>query len=321
MAAAGPRNARQTSRGRVYTRHGRNYWSVTTIIKNGLPAPAIKEWAVSKVAEYAVANRAQLGAMLQAVTLRRVKPEEVFPKDVAAAVRAVLGVPYEDSDERRAHVSDPIYVVSDPDRVASVVAFLRNAPYRESERKKDLGSDIHRHVEAHILGHPVPETPPDVAPYIHQLHRVEDAFRPHWLMSEATVYSDSESYAGTLDVLARVGQRDLIAIGDVKSGKAIYSEIALQLAAYARADYVGLPDGTDVEMPRPDLAFGLHLTPDDYHVIPVRIDDDVWDAFRYTREVFRWMEETSKDVLGPELDGPESWDMGVGEVAAPKEVA
>jgi hypothetical protein len=26
-------------------------------------------------------------------------------------------------------------------------------------------------------------------------------------------------------------------------------------------------------------------------------------------------------VLGPELDGPESWDMGVGEVAAPKEVA
>jgi hypothetical protein len=125
-------------------------------------------------------------------------------------------------------------------------------------------------------------------------------------MSEATVYSESENYAGTLDFAAELGDRPLVVIGDAKTGKAIYPEVALQLAAYAHADYVGLPDGTDAALPAFDAAIALHLTPDGYDVIPVRVDDEVFKAFLFVREVFRWQEEIAKEVLGQPMAGPAS---------------
>ena len=39
--------------------------------------------------------------------------------------------------------------------------------------------------------------------------------------------------------------RWLPAILDIKTSKSIYNEVAMQMAAYARADFVGLDDGTE----------------------------------------------------------------------------
>jgi hypothetical protein len=54
-------------------------------------------------------------------------------------------------------------------------------------------------------------------------------------------------------------------------------------------------------MPEVDACVVLHI-PDEgeYNLIEVRADDEVFQAFKYVREVFRFMEETSKSVLlGP----------------------
>lgn len=54
-------------------------------------------------------------------------------------------------------------------------------------------------------------------------------------------------------------------------------------------------------MPAVDACVVLHI-PDEgeYNLIEVRADDEVFQAFKYVREVFRFMEETSKSVLlGP----------------------
>lgn len=274
-----PKGARTVSRGRIYTINGLNLWSVTTIIGNGLPKPAIAGWQARSIAEYAVANWRQIGGMLGAVRLR--------PGG-----------------------ADGTFIVSDPDAVAGAVDWLKGAPWRESSRKMDVGSAVHAEAEAWVLKTPRPEPGPVVAPYLASFRHFLEDFTPEYEMSEATVYSPTESYAGTLDAVMTIGGRRLLV--DYKTGKDIYADVALQLAAYAHAEFVLLADGTSVPMPTIDGAAALHLrefdpaVPDDrgYSLIPVDVGPAVWDAFRYVREVMRWMEETSKGVLSQPMGNP-----------------
>ncbi|HSW42516.1 MAG TPA: hypothetical protein VLM76_08410 [Patescibacteria group bacterium] len=307
-----PAGAKTTSRGRVYTRKGRNYWSVTTIIKGGLPAPALMGWGMRSVAEYAVANHRQIAAMLGAVSLQRV--EGRLEQPIVDRLASLFGAT---RDEKPIA---PFYVVSDPDAVEAAVKWLSGAPYRERDRKADVGSAVHAQIEAIILGKPRPEPMPDVAPFLLQFDRFVADFSPSWEASEGTIYSDKESYAGTLDWIATIGGRRLI--GDTKTGKGVYPEAALQLAAYAHADYLGLADGTDAPLPAFDGGVVLHLSPDAYQLVPVRIDDDVFRAFLFAREVFRWAETISKTVLGTAIPGPDgiAWVFD-GPAGEPAEVA
>ena len=282
---ASPKSARTISRGRIYTINGLNLWSVTTIIGNGLPKPAIAGWQAKTIAEYAVANWRQIGGMLGAVRLRPGGPEGTF-------------------------------IVSDPDAVQGAVDWLKGSPWRESSRKMDVGSAVHAEAEAWVLQLPRPEPGPVVAPYLASFRNFLEDFAPTFEMSEATVYSPVESYAGTLDAVMVIGGRRLLV--DYKTGKDIYPDVALQLAAYARAEFVLLPDGTSVPMPAVDGAAALHLREYDatldvgefpdrgYSLIPVDVGQAVFDAFRYVREVMRWQEETSKGVISQAMGSPEA---------------
>lgn len=291
-----PAGSRTTSRGRIYTRRGRNYWSVTTILKNGLPAPALMNWGMRSVAEYAVANHRQIAGMLGAVSLRRA--EGLIEAPLLAHLADAFGA----SNSKGEPVA-PFYIVSDPDAIESAVRWLSGAPYRERDRKADIGSAVHAEVEALILGQPRPEPAAELAPFMAQFESWRETFAPEFLASEATVYSDRESYAGTLDMIVRIAGRTLLV--DAKTGKDVYPESALQITAYSRADYIGLPDGTDEPLPAIDGGAVLHLRPDAYAFVPVRVDDEVYRAFLYAREVFRWVEETSKDAIGQPLLGPD----------------
>jgi len=275
-----PKAARTVNRGRIYTISGHNLWSVTTILGNGLPKPAIAGWQARTIAEYAVANHRQLSAMLEAVRVR-VTPEGT-------------------------------YLVTDPDAVAAAVEWLKGSPWRESSRKMDLGSTVHAEAEAYVLETPRPEPGEIVAPYVASFRHFLEDFAPEYEATEATVFNLAEGYAGTLDAIVRVAGRSLVV--DYKTGKDIYADVALQLAAYAHAEQVLLDDGTTHPMPKVDGAAALHLRPYDpslpadrgYALVPVDIGPAVWDAFRYVRETFRWMEETSKGVLSQPLTTPEA---------------
>jgi hypothetical protein len=165
------------------------------------------------------------------------------------------------------------------------------------------------------LGIPRPEPPIAVAGYVQSFRHFLEDFDPEIEMTEATVYSVTESYAGTLDAIMRfrVGDASVRLLGDFKTGREIYSDVALQLAAYEHAEWVLLDDGTSVPMPAVDGAFVLHLREYDpaisadrgYSVVPVATGQAAWDAFRYVREVMRWTEETSKGVLSQPITNPE----------------
>lgn len=286
-----PKAARTVNRGRIYTINGQSLWSVTTILSNGLPKPAIANWQAKTVAEWAVANHRTIAAMLASVRMTR--------------------------------AADGAYhVVSDPDAVQAAVDMVKGAPWRESERKMNLGSAVHAEAEAVQLGTPHPEPRPDVAPFVESFRHFLDDLSPEIEMTEATVFNMRESYAGTLDAIMTIGGRRLLV--DFKTGKAIYPDVALQLAAYAHAEAVLLDDGTTQPMLPVDGAAALHLREYDpalapdrgYSLIPVDIADrdpgavpyvqDPFTAFRNCREVMRWMEDTSKNVLSQPLATPEA---------------
>lgn len=290
-----PKNARRTSAGRLYEWRApglpmdaepERYWSVTTIIKGGLPAPALMAWGMRSVAEFAVANHRQLAAMVGSSYL--------FQRD----------------DEGRI-----VGLLDDPDAVVSAIDWLKSAPYRERERKADAGTAIHEHAEAYALGRPMPAPAPAIADQVAAFHRFLEAFKPEpvqhpdggfWL-AEASVFSRAESYAGTLDSIMDLPGLGRVLI-DYKSSKGVYAETAMQLAAYRFAEFIGLPDGTEWPMPQVDGCAVLHLNaaagPDGYALIPVIADEQVFTAFKYAREVFRWAEETSKGVIGQPIPVP-----------------
>ena len=278
---AAPKNARRTSTGRLYDwrapglpmdQEPERFWSVTTIIKAGLPSPALTAWGMKAVAEFAVANHRVLSGMLDGVRLSK--------------------------------GPDGTAVVKDPDAVQGAIDWLKGAPYRERDRKANVGSALHALAEAHVLGRPTPDPDPSIAGHAASFRAFLDEWRPTFEMTEATVYSRSESYAGTLDAIAVIPGLGRVLLDYKTSGSGVYPEAALQLAMYRHAEFVGLPDGSEAPMPQVDGCVVVWVRADGYDVIPVIADEQVFRSALYVREVMRWAEETSKGVIGQPMPLP-----------------
>jgi hypothetical protein len=121
-------------------------------------------------------------------------------------------------------------------------------------------------------------------------------FNVEFYETEVTVWSDTHGYAGTLDAIARI--EDEVVILDYKTGKSVYSEVALQLNAYRNADCILDPDGTRRELPEVEAGAVLHLRADKAELIPVRLGDDIFDVFKNLIVAAEWQTETHKTVLG-----------------------
>jgi len=259
----------QQQGGRFYIWDRERYWSVTSIISGGLPKPALINWAKKFTAEYAVSH-------FQAF--------EQLVKD----------------DEKGA------------------IDWLKGAAFRERDRKGQIGSEVHDAAEAYALGKPFPTWSKDAAPLMGQFETWLQAFRPAFIAVEAPVFSRSQRYAGTLDAIADFDlgpefafnfgvteDRPVRLLVDYKSGKAVYPDTALQLAAYRYSEAcLGLPDATDQRVPEVDGCAVLLLGPKRFLFTPVRADEEVFRAFLYVREVFRWQEELSSEVVGHALPVP-----------------
>ena len=134
---------------------------------------------------------------------------------------------------------------SSPMSRASYVATLQQRLGREKAHTKklqaagDIGSQVHALAEWNLrreLGEvqgPEPQISREAAVAFakYETWRATVDLTP--LKLEQTVWSDTHGYAGTLDLYARVGE--LCVVGDWKTGKAIYPEARLQIAAYREA--------------------------------------------------------------------------------------
>ena len=176
---------------------------------------------------------------------------------------------------------------------------LKNSPWRQRDKAADLGTIVHRAVEDYCLDLQTPPTEAPESPFIEAFRQFLAKFQPLILESEVTVFNRRFNYAGTLDLILEMrGERWLV---DVKSGSGVYPEYALQVCAYAHGEFIGRRDGTEGQMPSIQRGAVLHLRPNGYHFIPVRIDDDVYKSFLHLREVFRWTESIQDTAIMPEV--------------------
>ncbi|HET8645775.1 MAG TPA: hypothetical protein VFO85_09820, partial [Vicinamibacteria bacterium] len=129
--------------------------------------------------------------------------------------------------------------------------------------------------------------------------RAEVDFKP--VMIEQTVWSRTHGYAGTMDFLADVtlhGQR-VLALGDWKSGKAIYEEALLQNAAYVAAlEEMGHSEpgtlwGVIVRLPK------VETDPDfEVRVIPPSEQAENLAAFLSTKHAWEWVQKHNRWMKG-----------------------
>lgn len=208
--------------------------SVTSAINGGMAKPYLIGWAAKMAAQCAVDDHAIVTAML------------------------------DKGDERAA------------------IDHIKGAQYRSKNVKADRGTIVHSAMEAYLKGKPLDQEAVEgqlkearvplnmwkstskMAAGLMEFLADEE---PEVFWSEATVYSREHGYAGTSDIIGRmnIGGSRVPVIIDVKASKAIYDETALQLCAYAKADFVGLDDGT--EAPLVPVKKGAKAEPIEYGVV------------------------------------------------------
>jgi hypothetical protein len=117
-----------------------------------------------------------------------------------------------------------------------LLAEVESYPEQERQAAADFGSELHALIADLLSGLEV-LVPPSFAPAVAAFRHWQETAGLHLTLfaSEVPVYSLQHGFAGTVDAIGwREGEAAIVAI-DWKSGKGIYREYALQVAAYAAA--------------------------------------------------------------------------------------
>ena len=106
-------------------------------------------------------------------------------------------------------------------------------------------------------------------------------------MVEVIGVNPSVGYGGTADLIARDADGRLT-LADIKTGKGVYREAILQLAAYGDFTLILLPDGRTAVMPIIERYVILHVTLDGVREIDLSVGQDERMAFLDCVDLYRW---------------------------------
>jgi hypothetical protein len=185
-------------------------------------------------------------------------------------------------------------LIEDRDRgdVEAAVAYLLSLR-NEGSNSRDRGSRIHATIESVLRRVPYeldPRDEPAVASARAWLN--EQRLRP--IEVEAFLISESVGYGGTCDLIAEIaGETWLL---DWKTSKTVawpdgrvYDEMRLQLAAYARADFIARPaDPERYPVPEIDRYGIVHVTDAGTRLYEAEVTEGDWTAFRAARFLYDW---------------------------------
>lgn len=124
------------------------------------------------------------------------------------------------------------------------VRLIKSAPFKQRDKKADLGTAVHEALEAYLKGVPADDLlnrlGTEEVGYFYGLMDFLDAVSPEVISVESTVFSKVYGYAGTADIIAVVdGVQTII---DAKTSKDVYTSHGAQIAAYARAELIVVND-------------------------------------------------------------------------------
>jgi len=122
------------------------------------------------------------------------------------------------------------------------------------------------------------------------------------VLVEATVFDSVVGFAGSFDMVCKLpAYGDELVILDYKTSKAIYPEVAAQLAAYAHAEQYVLDDNTVHAMPQIDKGVAVRFAADgSYEVVAC----DIHEGWRYFQQVRKVYDINTKGFLLGRLQPP-----------------
>lgn len=163
--------------------------------------------------------------------------------------------------------------------IVAAKKWLRAASTEERDRAGDRGKRLHFSVESGV--------PPDadIEKLYDQQQKFLTAVDADILLNERQIWSPTWGYAGTIDAIGDItvrGKRVRAAL-DWKTGKNVYIEHALQLAAYVGGDFVGEDDTVDPAASKLLHSVArlcvVHLSDDGWELVDFEPTPTLWDAW------------------------------------------
>lgn len=179
-----------------------------------------------------------------------------------------------------------------------LIDFLKAIPNQKRNEAAVRGTDVHGLAERLVHGEEV-EVPEHLSPYVEGYVEWLDTENPRPLWTERPIASRQWWYAGTFDLIATWrGETWLL---DVKTSSWVYGENALQLAAYAGAEFLLDAEDNEVPMPAIDRLGVIHVRPDGTQVFPVFNAEAAWKDFLHAAWVGR-AEDRIKNYIGKPIE-------------------
>lgn len=233
---------------------------VTTIVKDGLPKPALMNWAGDATAEYAVDHWDELAALPIAQRLKEIKGGRYSTRDAAADKGTEI--------HRCAEKLIAGHKVAIPEGlegyVDACVAFFNQFDVKPFAVEMLVYSETHYYCGRLDIGANV--LLPD---------------GPEW------------------DYIPRDDDGRSRGLFDLKSGRSgIWGDLSYQLAPYAHAEWAIDEFGEVCEVPEFDFAAGVHVRGDGgYTVTPVEVGVAQFDGFLKIKAVAEELERTRDYML------------------------
>lgn len=185
----------------------------------------------------------------------------------------------------------------------AAVDMMKRAPFRFTDNAAVTGTGAHDLFERLAEGERLSKSDirPELLPYVQHFRDFLEVWTPTFLFTERTVWSETHGYAGTFDAIFSVDMdgETFTAMGDWKTTRSgVHEEVALQLTAYAKADYILGADGEKVPLPEVDGGAVLHVRPEGWNLVPASIDLNSWNTFLALKEVWEWEKNLKRLAIG-----------------------
>lgn len=180
---------------------------------------------------------------------------------------------------------------------AELIDLAKNAPGRLRDRAANRGTEVHRLAERLAHGEEV-DVPEELAGHVDAYIGFLEAFQPSAALIERPVFNRTYRYAGTMDMLAETPELGRTLFDIKTSGSGIYSDVALQLAAYGHAEFYVDPEGQEVPMPEVDSYAAIWVRADAYDVYPIDVTEREWKTFLWIAQVAWWLDHRADQVKG-----------------------
>lgn len=166
------------------------------------------------------------------------------------------------------------------DREAAI-KHLKMVPWTERDKAAARGTDIHAIAETIIHGGES-EVDTEIMDYVHGYISWIDSWEVEPVLTEKIIANRTYWYAGTFDAIVKFKAGPLAGktyLCDWKTSKSVYGEMAMQLSAYAKAEFYLDEDNNEQPLPQIDGLAIVHISPEGTTFHEVTDPDYAWESF------------------------------------------